>query len=369
MIRPGPGTSSFFSLSLIFFPFFFCSSLCSGTLFFPETPAKPLAKMQYAGQDVLPPTEDVYAEAFAFRMLVQHLRSVADEASNIDVMSVAGMCRNCLCKWYHAGTHAAGRGVTYDEACEVIYGEPYGAWKKKHQKPATPDQLAKFEATKPFHAKHEKDLEAWRRGLRVPTPTVDVPKATTTTSIAGDPCCYQEEDGNTVKQVSAPTKKLRVGVLTVSDRASSGVYPDQGAPAVLEELRSQVDFDLVATKIVPDDVTAIQDVLTSWADPCNLILTTGGTGFGPRDVTPEATTAVLTKQAPAIMNIVHARALQDSSHLDSLLSRAVAGVRGHCVILNLPGRPAAARYNLRLLLPTLANAVALADHSSSVAVA
>lgn len=298
--------------------------------------------MQYAGEGVPASFGNVYAEAFAFRLLVRHLRSVADEASNIDVMNASGMCRNCLAKWYHAGTHASGRAVSYDEACEVVYGESYAAWKKKHQVPATPEQLAKFQATKPYHAKHEKSIEAWGAGL----------------AAAAEPCCYDDEGPSEARR-PLPTRSLRLGVLTVSDRASAGTYDDTSGPAVVDEARRTAVVDSLATAVVPDDAEAISAAILDWAHTCDLVLTTGGTGFGPRDVTPEATTAVLDKEAPGIIDLVHTRGLSDPDHADSLLSRAVAGVTGSCLVVNLPGRPEAARRNVALLMPTLLKAVDL----------
>ena len=82
-----------------------------------------------------PTPQEVEAQAYAFRQLVQHLQNTADDAQNIDVMSVAGMCRNCVAKWLHRGLAYAGdRDASYDRALEVVYGEPYPDWKKKHQK-------------------------------------------------------------------------------------------------------------------------------------------------------------------------------------------------------------------------------------------
>ena len=84
-----------------------------------------------------PTPQEVEAQAYAFRQLVQHLQNTADDAQNIDVMSVAGMCRNCVAKWLHRGLAYAGdRDASYDKALEVVYGEPYPDWKKKHQKKA-----------------------------------------------------------------------------------------------------------------------------------------------------------------------------------------------------------------------------------------
>merc|ERR1711998_662775 len=96
----------------------------------------------------------VQMEAYAFRQLVDHLQWRTDVA-NIDLMNLAGFCRNCLSKWYHAGSKLYGLPMEYDEACERIYGEPYGEWKKKHNKPATDEQMKTFKSGGALHAKTE----------------------------------------------------------------------------------------------------------------------------------------------------------------------------------------------------------------------
>lgn len=90
-------------------------------------------------------------EAAAFRGLVAHLQKRTD-VQNIDLMNLAGFCRNCLAKWYRAAAEARGEEMSYDQAREVVYGMPYDAWKDKHQHEATPEQKQKFEDTKPLHA-------------------------------------------------------------------------------------------------------------------------------------------------------------------------------------------------------------------------
>ena len=87
-------------------------------------------------------------EAAVFRRLLEHLDSRKD-AQNIDLMNLAGFCRNCLSKWYVAAAEQVGESVDYDQAREVVYGMPYGEWKSKYQKEATPEQLAQFEKNKP----------------------------------------------------------------------------------------------------------------------------------------------------------------------------------------------------------------------------
>ena len=104
-------------------------------------------------------TPSMVAEAYAFRKLVEHLQMRTD-VQNIDIMNLSGFCRNCLSKWYAAGMQAQGRPIAYEDACERVYGMPYSQWKKAHQKPATDEQMALFESTKPLHAKHPKPAPA-----------------------------------------------------------------------------------------------------------------------------------------------------------------------------------------------------------------
>ncbi len=92
-------------------------------------------------------TTQTEIEAATFRALLKHLDSRKD-VQNIELMNLAGFCRNCLAKWYSAEAKAHGEDVDYDSAREVVYGMPYSEWKEKHQKPATPEQLAAFEANK-----------------------------------------------------------------------------------------------------------------------------------------------------------------------------------------------------------------------------
>lgn len=89
-------------------------------------------------------------EAAAFRTLVAHLRERTD-VQNIDLMNLAGFCRNCLSKWYRAAAEERGVGMGYDEAREIVYGMPYGEWKARHQTEATPEQRAAWEASRPGH--------------------------------------------------------------------------------------------------------------------------------------------------------------------------------------------------------------------------
>jgi len=152
---------------------------------------------------------------------------------------------------------------------------------------------------------------------------------------------------------------MRAGILTISDRSARGERTDASGPAIAEFLFARLAGEAVATAIVPDEVEAIRETLVDWADRLglDLILTTGGTGFAPRDVTPEATRAVLQREAPGIPEALRAASLKITPH--AMLSRAVAGIRGRTLIVNMPGNPKAVRENLEVLIPILPHALAV----------
>ena len=151
-------------------------------------------------------------------------------------------------------------------------------------------------------------------------------------------------------------ERIRVGVLTVSDRCSRGEREDLSGPAVKAGL-SDDQFVVALEAIVPDDKKTIADTLKRWADEygCDVILTTGGTGFSPRDVTPEATTKVVDRDAPNISQYLLWESLKQTPF--AALSRGVAGVRGATLIVNLPGSPSGAKDNTVSLVPLLPHAV------------
>lgn len=152
---------------------------------------------------------------------------------------------------------------------------------------------------------------------------------------------------------------MRIGILTVSDRAHAGVYEDESGPALADLVREHFQTDVDITHIVPDDFMEIKRALEKWCDDAHLdlILTTGGTGFAPRDVTPEATRAALEKEAPGLVQAMVAASLQKTPH--AMLSRMAAGIRGRTLIVNLPGSPQAARENFLTILPALPHALEL----------
>ncbi len=149
---------------------------------------------------------------------------------------------------------------------------------------------------------------------------------------------------------------IRVGVLTVSDRCSLGEREDLSGPAIKDSLPGD-KFVVALEAIVPDDKKIIADTLKRWSDEyeCDVILTTGGTGFSPRDVTPEATTKVLDRDAPNISQYLLWESLKQTPF--AALSRGVAGVRGGTLIVNLPGSPSGAKDNTASLVPLLPHAV------------
>ncbi|MGH7904025.1 MAG: MogA/MoaB family molybdenum cofactor biosynthesis protein [Candidatus Dormibacteraceae bacterium] len=150
---------------------------------------------------------------------------------------------------------------------------------------------------------------------------------------------------------------MRAWVITVSDRCAAGEMEDRSGPAVVAMLAG-AGFDIPATETVPDDRDRIASALAAAAQlGHDLIVTAGGTGLGPRDVTPQATESVLDYQVPGLAEQMRRAGLATTPM--SALSRAVAGVRGQSLILNLPGSERGARESLAAVLPTLEHAVRL----------
>jgi molybdenum cofactor synthesis domain-containing protein len=151
---------------------------------------------------------------------------------------------------------------------------------------------------------------------------------------------------------------IRVGILTVSDRSARGERPDLSGPA-LNDIVIEQGWYVVRYEIIHDDLQPLRDLLAEWADSDDLdiILTTGGTGFGQRDVTPEATRSVIERPAPGLAEAMRTASLKVTPH--AMLSRAVAGIRKRVLIINLPGSPKGAVENLQVVLPVIPHAVQL----------
>ena len=140
-------------------------------------------------------------------------------------------------------------------------------------------------------------------------------------------------------------------IITVSDRAYSGTYQDKSGPAVTELLKAE-GYDVVDEIIIPDENFMIQETLIKLCERgISLIVTTGGTGFAPRDVTPEATEAIIERKAPGIAEYMRMQSAIQTPR--AILSRGIAGIRGKSLIINLPGSPRGAAENLGFVLPAL----------------
>jgi molybdopterin adenylyltransferase len=149
---------------------------------------------------------------------------------------------------------------------------------------------------------------------------------------------------------------FKVAILTISDRGSKGERKDSSGPMIKEMIRN-LPAEVVYYEIIPDEKEKIAEALKKSADQlkADLILTTGGTGLSPRDVTPDATLKVIEKEVPGFSEAMRAESLRKTPH--AMISRAIAGVRGSSLIVNLPGSPKSVRENLIVILPALPHAL------------
>ena len=155
-------------------------------------------------------------------------------------------------------------------------------------------------------------------------------------------------------------ESIRIGVVTVSDRASAGVYDDQSGPAIIDSLNDYLASAWTPiVRVIPDERPVIEAALRELCDDeaCCLVVTTGGTGPAPRDVTPEATLAVCQRELPGFGEIMRGVSLK---HVPTaILSRQTAGIRGNTLVVNLPGKPAAIRECLDAVFPAIPYAIDL----------
>jgi molybdopterin adenylyltransferase len=152
---------------------------------------------------------------------------------------------------------------------------------------------------------------------------------------------------------------VKIGRVTVSDRAAAGIYEDRSGPQIEHCLRELLNAEAVfVSVIVPDEQELISATLRKFADAleCDLVITTGGTGISARDVTPEATRAILERELPGFGEMMRAQSF--AKVRTALLSRATAGTRGQTLIVNLPGKPSAVRECLEILAPAIREGVA-----------
>src|SRR5437899_8698740 len=155
------------------------------------------------------------------------------------------------------------------------------------------------------------------------------------------------------------SNQINVGVITISDRASAGDYKDLGGPA-LKEVAQKAGWQILAEAIVPDDITRVQETIRSFSQQgCGLILTTGGTGVGPRDVTPEAIRAIMRVELPGFGEVMRAESMKITPN--SILSRNLAAIVDGSLVIALPGKPSGAVECLSFVQGAIPHGVALAQ--------
>ena len=158
-------------------------------------------------------------------------------------------------------------------------------------------------------------------------------------------------------------REYRAAVVTVSDKGFSGEREDESGRVVREMLEG-AGIEVARTEILPDDLPALRGLLEEICGKgFNLIVTTGGTGLSPRDVTPEATLSVIDREVPGMAEVMRAESLKETPH--AMISRAVCGLAGPTLIINLPGSPKGARECLQVVLPAVPHAIEVASGGAS----
>src|SRR5919106_2217538 len=160
---------------------------------------------------------------------------------------------------------------------------------------------------------------------------------------------------------AATSMQIQVGIITISDRASAGDYEDLGGPA-LKQVAQKIGWHVLAEAIVPDEMTRIQETIRSFArQGCGLILTTGGTGIGSRDVTPEAIRSMMRVELPGFGEVMRAESMKITPN--AILSRNLAAVVGQSLVIALPGKPSGAVECLSFVQGAIPHGVALAQRT------
>jgi molybdenum cofactor synthesis domain-containing protein len=308
--------------------------------------------------------------------------------------------RNLHVSGEHDETHQqALDALGYDEAAQYVYGCDYGDWKKKHAKKASDEQMQKYNDSKSLHSVFDKKVLATKADKPAAPPFTKVTAvsapAATKPSLLSNVCCQDVEDETPAPPppvVSQPSAKkartlppfvpppppsggmqLTVAIITVSDRASKNEYEtgDLSGPAVQQAVRETVDKMNAASSsdvkseitctvndiiIIPDDIDQIQAKLKELASSgIDLVLTTGGTGFAARDVTPEATLAIVDRECSGLMAFVTTECSKDQPLAS--LSRGTAGVLGTTMVCNLPGNPKGVDEIVPILLPLVVHGI------------
>jgi len=296
----------------------------------------------------------------------------------------------------------------YDEAAQYVYGCNYADWKIAHSSKASKEQMERYELSKPLHALHDDAILMKRTNMTATSATTSSTSAPTTSatsaettcpsqppssSLLSNVCCQDVDDvsvsaptfgiapSSTTTATLSTTRSTRTlppfsppppptggvnftcAILTISDRAFTNQYEtgDLSGPAAEEAVMTasatiRVCCTIVDRTIVPDTTDAIQTKLMDYANQgIHLVLTTGGTGFSKRDVTPEATASIVDRPLPGLLSFITTECSRTQPL--SSLSRGVAGIRDKTMIVNLPGNPKGVQEIVPLLLPIVVHGI------------